>query len=52
LKRQAVHVQQLGMVDHSSLSKMHWKLNINEAQPRPNEKRHPKVPFEGLNSMN
>jgi signal transduction protein with GAF and PtsI domain len=37
----------LGVVDHWGLSnKIHSSININDASKRPNEKRHPKVPFE------
>jgi hypothetical protein len=40
--------QSLGVVDHRSLSKKtRSAFNISEAESRPNEKRHPKVPFEG-----
>jgi len=35
------------MVDHRGLSeKTDASLNISEAESTPNEKRHPKVPFE------
>jgi hypothetical protein len=48
-----VQGQALEVVDHRGISKKtRSTFNISEAKSCPNEKRHPKVPFEGQNSLN